>query len=117
MGSNIHMPSVVLKQQTERSIAEPHSVADNRVENRLHVRGRAADDLQDFAGRRLLLEGFGERFVAFLQFLEQPHVLDRDNGLVGKGLEHGNLPFGKLRGLCTRYADGTDWAVVAEDWN
>src|SRR5262245_66577842 len=31
--------------------------------------------------------GLRERLVPLLQLLEQPHVLDRDDGLVGEGLE------------------------------
>ena len=33
--------------------------------------------------------------VAFLQFFEQPHILDRDDSLVGKGLEQSYLLFGE----------------------
>ena len=45
------------------------------------------DDAQDLAGRRLLLQRLGEFAVARLQLLEQPRVLDGDDGLVGEGLE------------------------------
>ena len=45
--------------------------------------------------RRLLLQRLGEIAVAFLQFLEQPHVLDGDHRLVGEGLEQRDLFFGK----------------------
>ena len=52
---------------------------------------RAADDPQDLAGGRLLLQRLGEVVVARLQLLEQPHVLDRDDRLVGEGLEQRDL--------------------------
>ena len=67
--------------------AKPGRVLDEGVENRLHVKRRAADDFQNFAGRRLMIQGFGQVRVAFLQFFEQPHVLDGDDGLVGEGFE------------------------------
>ena len=41
----------------------------NRIQYRLQIRWRAADDAQDFAGRRLLLQRFGERLVPFLSSL------------------------------------------------
>src|SRR5258706_446520 len=60
----------------------------DRVEHRLRVRLRLADHAEDFARRRLLLEGL-------LGLVEQANVLNRDHGLVGEGLEQGNLPLGK----------------------
>ena len=42
--------------------------------------------------RRLLLERLGQLAVPSLEFLEQSHVLDGDHGLVGEGLEQGDLP-------------------------
>src|SRR4029453_19305081 len=33
--------------------------------------------------------------VAYLHFLEQAHVLDRDRRLVGEGVEQGHLPIGE----------------------
>jgi hypothetical protein len=35
--------------------------------------------------------GLRQRAVLLLQFLEQPHVLDGDDGLVGEGLEQLDL--------------------------
>ena len=76
-------------------LAKPGCVLDERIENRLKIKRRTADDFQNFAGRRLLVQRFGEIAVAFLQFLEQPHVLDGDDGLVGEGLKQRHLLFGK----------------------
>src|SRR5262249_51916051 len=50
-----------------------------RIQYRLDVRRRAGDDPKDCTSRRLLLQ-------RFLEFLEQPHVLDGDHRLVGEGL-------------------------------
>ena len=49
--------------------------------------GELADDAQDLARCRLLLERFREVAVARLQLLEQAGVLDGDHGLIGEGLE------------------------------
>ena len=56
----------------------------DRVEHRLHVGRRAADDAQDLGRRGLLLE-------RLLGLVEQAHVLDRDHRLVGEGLQQRDL--------------------------
>ena len=56
----------------------------HRIQHRLNIRRRAGDDTQDFTRRSLLLQ-------RFLQFLKQPHVLDGDHRLVGKGFEEPDL--------------------------
>ena len=38
-----------------------------------------------------MLQGLAQFCVALLQFLEQPHVLDGDHGLVGEGFEKRDL--------------------------
>ena len=65
----------------------PGGALDDRVKNRLHVRRRAADDAEHLGRCGLMLQGLAQFRVALLQFFEQPHVLDGDHGLVGKGLE------------------------------
>jgi hypothetical protein len=49
----------------------------NRVEHRRHIGGRLADNAQDISGCRLLLE-------CFPGLVEQPRVLDRDDGFSGE---------------------------------
>jgi hypothetical protein len=67
-------------------VAEPCGIFGNYVKNRLNIRRRAGDDAQDFTGGRLL-------FQRFLEFLEQPHVLNGDDSLVGESLEQSDLLF------------------------
>ncbi len=55
--------------------------------------GELTDNAKNLARGRLLLQGLSQVPVAGLQLLEQPDVLDGDDGLVGKGLEQGDLPF------------------------
>src|ERR1700693_2933163 len=49
---------------------------DQGIEHSLQVKGRAADDLEHVGGGGLLLQRFA-------QLLEQPRILDGDNGLAG----------------------------------
>ena len=55
----------------------------DRLEHRLDVGRRARDHPQDLARGRLLLE----RLQLLASRVEQAHVLDRDDRLVGEGLE------------------------------
>ena len=50
---------------------------DQCVQYRLEIERRPADDLEDVGGRGLLLK-------KFTQLVEQPRILDRDDGLGGK---------------------------------
>ena len=53
---------------------------DDGVERRAQLVAHAGDEL------RLVLARLGELTVLVLDFVEQPHVLDRDHCLVGEGL-------------------------------
>ena len=53
------------------------------VEHRLQIEGRAADNLEHVGGGGLLLERLA-RSRALAQFVEQPRVLDGDDGLSGE---------------------------------
>src|SRR5262245_25134778 len=84
---------LAVKPQDEAGIgaAKSSSVFDERLKHRLKIEGGSADHLKDLACRSLLFQGFSEIAVTFLQFLEQPHILDSDYGLVGEGRDQLNL--------------------------
>jgi hypothetical protein len=54
----------------------------------------------------------GERL---LRLVEQPHVLDCDNGLVSKGLEERDLLVGEGTHFASADEDGADGAVLAQE--
>src|SRR5215472_3081739 len=54
---------------------------DDGIQYRLHVRRRAADDAEHFGCCGLMLQRLAQFCVALLQFLEQPHILDGNDGL------------------------------------
>ena len=62
----------------------PGGALDDGVENRLHVRGRSADDAEHLGRRCLMLQCLAQFCVALLQFFEQPDILDGDDGLDAK---------------------------------
>ena len=61
------------------------------LEHRLQLAGRAADDLQHLRGRGLLLQRLAQVVGALAQLVEQPRVLDGDDGLGGKGPKQRHL--------------------------
>ena len=79
-----------------RSVAaQARRALGDGVQHPLQVGGRPADDLQHLGGRRLLLQRLRQRAVALLQLGEQAGVLDGDHGLVGEGLDQGDLAVGE----------------------
>src|SRR5215468_5534338 len=54
---------------------------DKRVEDGLEVEGRAGNQLQHFGSSRLLLQRFGKIVGALTKLVEQPRILDGDDGL------------------------------------
>src|SRR5262245_29351712 len=71
--------------------ANPRGALDDRIEHRLHVRRRAADDAEHLGRGRLMLQGLSQFCVSLLDLLEQSDILDSDDSLVGKGFEQSNL--------------------------
>ena len=67
------------------------AVATIAVEDRLRRRWARGDDPQHLGRRGLLLQRLAELAVALLQLLEQPGVLDGDDGLVRERLQQRDL--------------------------
>ena len=67
-----------------RAVEQSFAAVEDLVEHRLRIGERAADHLQHLGGRRLLLECLG-------RLAQQANVLDRDDGLVGEGLQQVGL--------------------------
>ena len=73
--------------------ADPGRALDDGVEHRLHVRWRTADDAEHLGRCGLMLQSLAQFRVARLELLKQPHVLDRDHGLIGESLKKFDLLF------------------------
>jgi hypothetical protein len=80
---------------------------EDLLEHGCAVGDRAADHAQHLRGRGLLLE-------RFLGLVEEARVLDRDHGLVGEGLEQGDLARQERARLLTRDDDRADAAIVEQ---
>src|SRR5262245_454932 len=89
-----------------RRLAEPSRALRNGIEHWLDFRRRARDHLQDVAGGRLLLQ-------RLLRLVEQPHVLDGNDGLVGEGLEEFDLLVRERVHFDSANQDCPDWLALA----
>src|SRR5262249_61172643 len=87
--------TVTPEDEALRSPAEARRVLDERLEDRLEIERRPADRFEDLSGGGLLRQGLGQVAVAGLQLLEQTHVLDGDDSLIGEGLEQRDLLVGE----------------------
>ena len=108
MSPRNHSVSLAESQHHVIDPTNPGGALDDGVEDRLHVRRRAADDAEHLGRCRLMLQGLAQFRVALLQFLEQPHVLDGDDRLVGEGLEQRDLLFGERTNLVTPNHDAAN---------
>ena len=86
-----------------------------RVEHRLQIECRAADDLEHVRRRGLLLQRFGELVTALLLGFEQSHVLDRDGGLVGEGFHQRDLLVGERPDFQVINDDDAEQFIAFED--
>ena len=87
------------------------------VEHRLQLARRAGDDLEHVGGRGLLLQRLGEIVGALAQLVEQPRILDGDDGLGGEVLHQLDLLVGERTHLLAVNADGADQLVILEHRN
>src|SRR5262249_8671343 len=93
-----HRNQSVIFIESQHNVVNPtnsRGAFDDGIEDRLNVRGRAADDAQHLGGRRLMLQGLSQFCIALLDLLKQPHVLDGDHRLVREGFEERYLLFGE----------------------
>ena len=91
-------------QQTQHHVinpTNPRGALDNRVEHRLHVRRRPADDAEHLGSRGLMLQRLAQFCVALVDLFKQADVFDRDDGLIGEGFEQSDLFVGERSNLCT----------------
>src|SRR6516225_315491 len=87
-GRKAEIFTVKLKNVTTRSPTEAGSGLDQRIKHAFEIECRTTDDLQHIGSGGLLLERVA-------QFVEQPRILDGDDGLGCKVLHQLNLLVGE----------------------
>ena len=108
--ANVSIPQV---KRRERRPTEFCRGFQNRRRRQTQIERRAADDLQDLGRRGLLLQRLGKIARARLHLVEQPRVLDGDDGLVGESLEQRDLRVGEGATTSTRRSTMTPIASAS----
>src|SRR5262252_2058831 len=118
MESN-HPELTVLEQHqiAEFGLAERDCLLQHGLEYRFQLARRARDDAEDLGGRRLLLQRLAQIIGALPQLVEQPRVLDGDDGLRGEIRHEPNLLVAEGRRLLTKDIDRTDQLVLPQHWH
>ena len=83
----------------------------------LQIENRPADDLEHIARCRLVFERCFEFAGALAQFIEQPRILDGDDGLRGKVLNYCNLFVSKRTHFLAKNGNASDQIVFFEHRN
>src|SRR5262249_22469828 len=117
MGSLNH--NVLLPESQKHVInpTNPRRALDDGVEDWLYVGRRAADDAEHLGGCRLMLQGLAQFRVALLDLLEQPHVLDSNDGLVGERFEESDLLGSERARLDSSNEDRAERCTLPEQWD
>ena len=92
-------------------LAQAGGRLDQRLQHRLQVERRPADDPEHVGGGGLLLQRNSR------QLIEQACIFNSDRGLVGKGPDQGDLLLREGLHLATPYADDADQMFLAQQWD
>src|ERR1700722_7584734 len=118
---DVHSLAIPAVDISELGVADADGILKHGCKNRLKIAGRAADNLENLGCGRLLLQGFrevggaaGEVRGALAQFVEQPRVLDGDDGLRGKTPYQLDLPVAERAHLLAIHDDSADQLIVLE---
>ena len=83
-------------------------IAEDGVERRAQLVAHVGEEL------RLVLARLRELPALVLDFVEQPHVLDRDHRLVGKGRDQLDLLVGERLHRAAHHHENADWNSLAQ---
>jgi hypothetical protein len=115
MECNNAEPAVIIQQQRpELCLAYRRCAFQNGLKNWAQLAGRAGDDLQDLRCRGLPLKRLGEIVGTLSQLVEEPRVLDGDDGLGGEVRDQFDLLVGKWANLLAIDRNDTDQLVFLE---
>ena len=85
--------------------------ADDGVERRAQLVAHVGEEL------RLVLTRLGKLPALVLDFVEQPHILDGDSGLVSERGDQLDLLVGKGANCTTYQRNDSDWSSFPQQWN
>ena len=102
----MHVVAVVHGKNAEAGAAEKRRLLKYRVEHRCQIAGRTVDHLEDFRCCRLSLQRLPG-------LVEQPRILDGDDGLVCKALQQRELLLGERHGTVAMHDESADRLALA----
>src|SRR6516165_4920947 len=106
--------AVAEKDPRVQRFAQTGGIRDDRVQNRLKIARRFADDAQHLCGSGLLLQRLGELARARLHLLKQPHIFNGDESLVGKSSDELDLFFREGFYSCLPERDRAEGSAIAQ---
>jgi len=109
-----HQAPVMAIDGTQDRAAERHRAPNDRVEYRLDIGRGARNDPEDLARGSLSVQRSGEIVIARFELREEPHVFDRNDGLIREGLEQCNLPVGERPWRAARHGQRPNRPTVAK---
>jgi hypothetical protein len=113
-GDGAERAVLVERQHAEIGGAKLGRLRQDGPENGIELPRRARYDAQHLRRRRLLLKRLGEIIRALVQLVEQPRVLDGDDGLAGEARDQRDLLVGKRAHLLTVQGEHADQLVLLE---
>src|SRR5215813_10812719 len=113
-GGHAHLIAVVEHQVPELGVANAHRILQHGLEHRFQFTGRTGDDSQNLRGRGLPFQRFGKIGRALAQFVQQPGVLDGDDGLRGEILDQIYLLIVEGSDLLPIDSDRTNQVILLE---
>ena len=111
-GTQVKRLALAAEQESGFGFAQARRRLHERVEHRLQIKSRAADDLEHIGGCGLLLQRFLQLARPLLHFLEQPRVLDRDHCLISERLHEAYLSAGEWPYFASGAADDAYWVSL-----
>jgi len=113
--SSVEQAVFLFEQPPDVRIAEASGPHQNGVERSLKVGRRRRDVPKYVSSRRMPLQGLTKAGVAVVELLEQPRILDGDDGLIREGLDERDLALAELPGHHTRYREDADSLTLAHE--
>src|SRR5262245_29332696 len=103
----IERPAIIAIQCAELCLADARRIFQDCIEDRPQLSRRRADDLEHVGSGSLLLERLA-------QLVEQPCVLDGDDGLRSEALDQFDLLIAKRTDLLARNGHSADKFIVLQ---
>src|SRR5262249_23896424 len=111
-------PTIFAQPQiSEFGAANSRRIFKDRLKNRLKLPGRPRHHLQNFRSCGVLLERLAEIVCSLAKLVEQPRVLNGNNGLLRKVGDQFDLFVGERANLLPEDSNGANEFVVLEHWN